>query len=146
MSSEDVRQDTYPARIKPSHGFGELTPVRSSEAGRELVRKRWDNMSRAVRAGVAKAGEALPAVNAHSSLKVIEYLSEEHAKHASVPGARGAVSSFDMILRHGWPRPEREQGVSDTGEGLTIHMDGELAQRLLERLAGGKVESSADTP
>jgi hypothetical protein len=102
-------------------------------------------MSRAVRAGVAKAGEALPAVNAHSSLKVIEYLAEEHAKHASTPGARGAVSSFGMILDRGWPRPEREAGMSASGDGLTIHMDGELAQRLLERLTG-KAEDDANTP
>ena len=146
MTSETPQSDILqPSRIVGGRG-GWLQPVTSSEQGRELARRRWDNASQAVRLGVADAGEALPAINMHSAMKVIRYLSKEHTLHASVPGARGAVSSFGMILDRGWPRPEREQGAGASGDGLTIHMDGEIAQRLLERLVGAKAEDDVNTP
>ena len=138
MSSDDVVTSetsetiTQPSRIPGGNG-GWITPL-DSNRGRELARRRWDNMSQAARLGLADAGEALPAVSARSPLKVVRYLTKEHTLHASVPGARGAVSSFQQVMKMAYPEPEREQSASVAGDGLTIHMDGELAQRLLERL------------
>ena len=145
MSSEPGQTITDGSRIAGGRG-GWLKPITSSDMARELSRKRWDNASQAVRLGVADAGEALPAIGMRSAARVIRYLSKEHTLHASTPGARGAVSSFGMILDRGWPRPEREQGAGASGDGLTIHMDGEIAQRLLERLVGAKAEDDVNTP
>ena len=139
-SGDEAQQVEYESRRPGGYGGWLKPPVRTSEEARALVRRRWDKAGEAVRLGVADAGEALPAIGMRSAAKVIRYLSREHTLHASVPGARGAVSSFGMILDRGWPRPEREAGVAGGEGGLTIHIDGELAQRLLERLAAGKAE------
>lgn len=142
VTSTDVAQQS---RIPGGMGGWINPPVRTSEEARALARKRWEGMSRAARAGLADAGEALPAVSKRSPLAVIRYLVEEHAKHASEPGARGAVSSFQQVVKMAYPEPEREAGAVAGGSGLTIHMDADMAQRLIDRLRPGANDADSES-
>ena len=120
-------RDTPPADI-PARNGGTLRPVRDSASARALVAKRYEKKTRAIREGIARAGEQLPDVNSHNEYDTLVAIAEAHAMHAYDPSARGSQSSFESLLRHGFPAPEREQvSVTVTGVGVDPDMTELLA-------------------
>ena len=49
----------------------------------------------------------MPGIDKRSSFAVIRYLTEQHTMHAANPGERGAVSSFQQVVKMGFPEPAR---------------------------------------
>ena len=106
-------QTTQVPRLTGRGGGGRLTPF-DSERGRAAAYKRREDMSRAARLGLADAGEQLPDVKAHSPIKVIRYLVEQHAMHAADPSARGSQASFAAVVKLAYPALDTRPGDAAT--------------------------------
>lgn len=98
-------------RTKAGRNGGTLTPFDSTRAV-EAARRRWEKANLAIRKGIAKAGEQIPEIKASDSFRVIEALAESHALNAFDASARGSTSSFDILLKRGFPLPSESGGVS----------------------------------
>ena len=98
----------------PGGRGGTLIPIASPERARELAARRWANVSRAARLGLADAGEQLPDVSKRQPLAVIRYLVEQHAMHAADPSARGSQASFAAVVKLAYPAPEGRPGDAVT--------------------------------
>lgn len=122
---------TSESRIPGGRG-GWLTPFDSSRA-REMALRRKEKAGRIAREGIQAAGERTPGVGS-DYWAMLRKLFEEHTLHALEPGQRGAASSLATVLKWAFPEPEREAGAVAGGSGLTIHMDADTAQRLIDRL------------
>lgn len=94
--------------------------------------------------GIADAGERLPAVSKRDPLRVVRALVEAHTLHASEPGARGAVSSFQQVVKMAYPEPERDAGFAGSAPGVTIHLDESTARAILDDMRRAR-ELSAES-
>ena len=106
MTADTIAQGS---RIRPGGRGGTLVDF-DPERGREAARRRWANVSKAARLGLADAGDQLPNVKAHSPIKVIRYLVEKHAMHAADPSARGSQASFAAVVKLAYPQPDSRPG------------------------------------
>lgn len=109
------------ASIPGGGGNGQIIPIRDSERGRELARRRWDAVSKAARLGLGDAGEQLPDVSKRQPLAVVRYLVEQHAMNAADPSQRGSTQSFKQVMELAYPKPEKDSAAA-TGT------DGDLAE------------------
>lgn len=106
-----------PAVVEGRHG-GTLKPIRSTERSLELHRARAEKKARAIRAGVAdavpklndegaKLGNGEPLKDAYDALR---YVATQNTLNAADPSAPGSQRSLDLVLKHGWPEPPKQDG------------------------------------
>jgi hypothetical protein len=105
MSDEKTHLPTRKGR-----NGGTLIPF-DSERARAAVKKRYERANKAIREGIASAGEELPGISTRDPYKVIQEIARAHAMQAHDAGARGAGTSFQILVSRGFPQPEREKGV-----------------------------------
>lgn len=131
--------------VIPGHHSGLLRPVRSSEQGRALVRRRWEKRAHAARQGLRdaakelteKAGLTLPDGSPlETEYDVIRALVNAHALQAADPSARSAVQSLNAVDRMAFPAPERgaEPLAGVPAGGMQFNMSAELAREVLAAL------------
>jgi len=75
------------------------------------VRKRYERANKAIREGIASAGEELPGIKINDPYEVLREIARAHALQAYDAGARGAGTSFQILVSRGFPQPEREKGI-----------------------------------
>jgi hypothetical protein len=118
---------------RPGANGGSIVAPWSSEDARAAARRRWDNMSKAARLGIADAGAQIPDIDKRSAPDVIRYLAQQHTLNAADPSARGATQSFKIVTDLAYPKPEREvnQANAVPAGGATLALSPELARELL---------------
>lgn len=149
MADDETRNGTDLhglAEVVPGRHGGTLRPVRTSEQGAALSRKRWERAGAAARAGLRdaaremseKAGLTLPdGAPLETEYDVLRALVAAHVLQAADPSARGAVQSFREVTRLAFPVPEARLDHGAVGlpaGGMQFNLSPELAREVLAAL------------
>jgi hypothetical protein len=127
--------------MRPGGRGGSIVAPFDPVSAREAARRRWENVSKAARLGLADAAasiDQLP-IDRRSSVGVVRFLVEQHTLNAADPSARGATQSFKQVMDLAYPKPEREVAAASAvpAGGATIALSPELARALLAELRRG---------
>lgn len=140
-AAENTQVHAAPAVVPGKYG-GTLTPIRSSERGRELARIRYEKRTRAALAGVGDAarlitdtGAALPdGQPITTAYDVIRFLVSQHALNAADPTAQGATQSLKVVDGMAFPAPEKVAGPAPIQQFNQYNISAEAARALLAEM------------
>lgn len=129
MSDEGVMSDANSSGVRNAQG-GMVYPVRTSEQGRALARRRWDKAEQKAREAIARETGSSTWVDGWASIV------GEQVKRASA-GTRGSTQAAEFVRRAAGLVREREaseQQRAGEAHAVTLGLDRESARALLDAL------------